>query len=173
MTSVMGFDSSVEDVHEVAKTLAETLTKIRQLNHDVASAKEDFRQKALVAVGRLNAFLMNLGIQDRYTDWCPFFSEYYGVGNKWRTGYRLVLDESMIKVEEFDEWRSYMYGSENPVLSFDKIPVERFVDALERLPEFLKLIVEELEKVREKYQLLTKIAEAIEAIVSKETERQV
>ena len=148
------------EVYEMARKIAAILVEIRQLNFDGQAAAEAFRRKALEAIGHLNAFLKTLKIPGRYTDY-PFYSEYDQIMRKWESGYRLVLDDSKLKVEEFDEWRSYMYPeAEDPIISFESLSTERLADAIEQIPSFLKYVAERLDERKEKYQRLTLIAQA-------------
>ncbi len=149
--------------------LARTLTLLRQLSLENEERKAEFRQKALEAVGRLNAFLRTLRIPGSYSDWYPFYSRYDDIMHKWESGYRLILEDSVIKIKEFDEWRALMYPeAEDPRISFDSLPVERLANALGRLPDFLRILVEELEQEKEKYKQLINLAEAIENAISSE-----
>jgi hypothetical protein len=159
-----------DDVHKLAQEIAEILATIKQLNSEGKLAAEEFRRKALEAIGRLNDFLKTLKIPGCYIDY-PFYSEYDKIMRKWESGYRLILEDSQIKVEEFDEWRSYMYPeSENPILSFDSLPVERLADAIECIPDFLRYVAERLSDRKMKYQRLLSIAQAFLSALQNEAE---
>ena len=151
------------EVYETATKIAAILAEIRQANFESQAATVEFRRKALEAIGRLNAFLKTLQIPECYTD-MSFYSKYYE--SKWESGYRLILEDSQLKIEEYDEWRAQMYPeSENPILSFADLPAERLADALECLPNFLSYIAERLKAKKEKYQRLAEIASAIGKVI--------
>lgn len=155
-------------IKETAQEIAEVLAKIKTLSLENREAVEEFRKKAIEAFRQLNIFLKSLEISGRYIDF-PFYSEYDDVMRKWESGYRLVLEDSQIKVEEFDEWRKEMYPeTENPIISFDDLPAERLANAIEALPDFLKFVAEKLDARKKRYQRLITLANALSSAVTKE-----
>jgi hypothetical protein len=148
---------ATEEVLELAKTIVE----LGRLSNAISEAEGDFRRRALEALRTLNAVLEKMKIPGTYRD-LPFYSRLYGAYDKWEWGYRLVLTESAIKVEEFDDWRSYMYPeTEDPLISFESLETERIANAIERLPEFLQSVAEELRERGREIERLTRLAEAI------------
>ena len=153
------------EMQEFAREFAGILMMVRQLSFEEKTTTEEFRRKALEAIKRLNEFLKDLQIPESYAD-MPFYSKYDDVMGKWESGYRLILEDSQLKIEEYDEWRAQMYPeSENPILSFADLPAERLADALECLPNFLSYIAERLKAKKEKYQRLAEIATAIGKVI--------
>jgi hypothetical protein len=158
------------EIYETARKIADVLAEIRQLSLECQAATTEFRRKALEVTERLNAFLKNLQIPGRYVD-LPFYSRYDDVMGKWESGYRLIIENSQLMVEEFDEWRSYMYpDSENPILSFDSLSTERLADAIEQIPDFLRYVAERLSERKMKYQQLSSIAQAFLSVLQSEAD---
>jgi predicted transcriptional regulator len=166
----VGKGPTTDDIQETAQRMAEVLAEIRQLSFESEEAAGKFRQRALEVIERLNAFLKNLQIPERYVDF-PSYSRYYGADSKWETGYRLIIEESQLMVEEFDEWMSYMYpDSKNPVLSFASLSTERLADAIEQIPDFLRYVAERLSERKMKYQQLSSIAQAFLSVLQSEAD---
>lgn len=156
-----------DSIQETTQKIAEVLAKIRTLSHETNEATEEFRQKAIEAFRQLNIFLKSLEIPGRYRDF-PFYSKYDDIMRKWEMGYRLVLEDSQIKVEEFDEWRKEMYPeTENPVIEINNLSAERLANAIEQLPAFLEFIAENLDAKKKKYQRLIALANTLLSAATK------